>query len=216
MKINFLKESLILAIIFLPIIFMLAVWNKLPDSIPTHWNLKGEVDGWGPKYMYALIAVGMYVLFLIIPKIDPRKRNYTFFSATYYKLRLILMLFISLLSSLVMFDLLYVRVDFTKLLPASILFLLALIGNYLTTVRSNFFIGIRTPWTLDNEEVWRKTHLVGGRLWFFGGIAGGILTLILPYPASQYFAIGVVGCIVLTPLVYSYFSFRKLEKRAAN
>lgn len=163
-KAKFLKEAVILAILFVPIIFMLVVWNKLPDTIPTHWNLQGEIDGWGPKYIYALIAVGIYVLFLIIPKIDPRKRNYTIFSATYYKLRLILMLFISLLSSLVMLDLLYVRLDFTKLLPASILFLLAIIGNYLTTVRSNFFIGIRTPWTIDNEEVWRKTHLLGGRL----------------------------------------------------
>ena len=206
------KESAILVILFAPVVFMLFVWNKLPESLPVHWNIRGEIDGYGPKYLFPLMSIALYVIFIMIPKIDPRKRNYTIFSATYYKLRLILTLFMSMFISVVIINSLYVRIQFERLIPASVLLLLAAIGNYLGTVRSNFFIGIRTPWTLDNEEVWRKTHLLGGRIWFFGGITGALAALFFPHPFSEYFALGCVVLMVIVPVLYSYFCFRNLEK----
>lgn len=209
---NIIKEFVILVLLLLPIIFMFFVWNRLPDYLPTHWNIKGEIDGYGPKYFYPLLNIFIYIVFIIIPKIDPRKRNYTIFSATFYKLRLILVLFASLFFSLVMINSLYTTIQFDKLLPAGILFLFSVIGNYLSTVRSNWFIGIRTPWTLDNEEVWKQTHIFAGRLFFFGGIAGATITLFLPKPVSYYFAILCILSLSIITALYSYFYFRKLEK----
>ena len=94
---NMIKEIIILLMLLLPIIFMLTVWDKLPEKLPTHWNIRGEVDSYGAKYLFALINAAIYLIFLIIPKIDPRKKNYTIFSTSYYKLRLIFTTFFSLL-----------------------------------------------------------------------------------------------------------------------
>lgn len=192
---------------------MFSLGNKLPDNLPTHWNIKGEVDSYGSKYIFAVLNIALYLLLLIVPRIDPRKKNYTVFSSTYYKLRLILTLFFSLFYLLVIYNAVYARVDFEKIIPISILFLLALIGNYLSTVRSNYFVGIRTPWTLNNEKVWKQTHLFGGKVMFFGGIIGGIISMFMSTPYSQYFAFALMIILLLVVTVYSYIFYRKLESR---
>ena len=182
--------------------------------MPAHWNIKGDADNYAAKYVFALLNAGLYLLFLIIPKIDPRKKNYTIFSTTYYKFRLIFTLFFSLLFLLVMYNAVYARIDFEKIFPVSFLFLFALLGNYMGTIKSNYFIGIRTPWTLNNDKVWRETHMFAGRIMFFGGIIGGLISFFISNPYSQYFAISVIIIMLLVPIVYSYVYYRKLEASA--
>jgi uncharacterized membrane protein len=208
---DLIKEIFILSVLLFPVILMFLVWNKLPDKLPIHWNIKGEADSYGPKYLFALINTGLYLIFLIIPRIDPRKKNYTIFSSTYYKLRFIFTLFFSILFSLIICNSLYSNIDFEKIIPASILFLIALIGNYLGIIRSNYFVGIRTPWTLNNEKVWKQTHVFGSRILFYGGIFGGIVSIFISKPYAQYFAITLLIVIILIPAVYSYFYYKKLE-----
>ena len=210
-KKNIIKESIILFVLLVPVLIMFLLWNKLPDNLPIHWNIKGEADNYDSKYLFAIINTGLYLLFLVLPKIDPRKKNYTIFSSTYYKLRLILTLFLSLFFLFVMYNAVYARVDFEKIFPISILFLLALLGNYMSTVRSNYFVGIRTPWTLNNEKVWKETHLLGGRLMFFGGIIGGIISIFISKPYSQYFAFSIIVIMLLVPMVFSFIYYKKLE-----
>ena len=193
---------------------MLLLWNRLPENLPVHWNIKGDADNYAAKYIFALLNTWLYLLFLIIPKIDPRKKNYTIFSTTYYKLRLIFTLFFSLFFLLVIYNAVYAMIDFEKIIPVSFLFLFALLGNYMGTIRSNYFVGIRTPWTLNNDKVWKETHLFEGKVMFFGGIAGGIISFFINKPYSQYFAFGVIITILLIPVVYSYIYYRKMEASA--
>ena len=94
-KKNLIKEIVVLVFLLVPIIFMFIVWDKLPEKLPVHWNIKGEIDNYGAKYLYAIINAALYIVFLVIPKIDPRKKNYTIFSVSYYKLRFIITLFFS-------------------------------------------------------------------------------------------------------------------------
>ena len=85
------------------------------------------------------------------------------------------------------------------------------LGNYFKTIKPNYFIGIRTPWTLENEEVWKKTHLFGGKLWFIGGLLIFILSLIIPDNYSFYVLITVTVIISILPIIYSYLEFKKLK-----
>jgi uncharacterized membrane protein len=88
--------------------------------------------------------------------------------------------------------------------------LIALLGNYFQSIRPNYFIGIRTPWTLENETVWKKTHRLGGRLWFGGGLIIIILTLILGNnKAIAITFTSIIAILVIVPIVYSYFEFLK-------
>jgi uncharacterized membrane protein len=211
-KTNFIKESVILILLLAPVVFMLVVWNRLPDNLPLHWDIEGKIDRNGPKYVFALINICLYLLLIVIPKIDPRKKNYTIFSASYYKLRLIFTTFFSLLFFVVLYNAVYSGIEFDKMLPVSCLFLFAAIGNYFGIIRSNYFIGVRTPWTLNNDEVWKKTHLLAARLFVYGGILGGIICLFLDKPYSQCFAIAVFAVLILIPVVYSYVYYQKVVK----
>lgn len=210
-KNNLIKEITILSILILPVIFMLMVWNLLPDKLPVHWNISGEIDSYGPNYVIPLLNTGLYLLLLLIPKIDPRKNNYTIFSSTYYKLRIILTLFFSILLILIIYDAIYSKVDFGKLMPAGFMFLFALLGNFMATIRPNYFLGVRTPWTLNNDEVWRRTHYMAGKLWFYLGIISGLLIIFLDKKTGQYFAVTVLAVILVVPVVYSYIQYSKLN-----
>jgi uncharacterized membrane protein len=212
-KENLLKEIILLTILLFPVIYMLFVWSSLPEELPVHWNFAGESDDYGPRYIIPLLNIALYLFLIIVPKIDPRKKNYTIFSSSYYKLRLVLILFFSLLFFLVMYNAIYSPVDFGKIMPAGFLFLFAILGNFMGTIRSNYFVGVRTPWTLNNEEVWRKTHYLAGKLWFYAGLAGGIIILFLNKLYVEYFALILLVVMLLIPTVYSYIYYRKLETR---
>jgi len=209
-KSNLIKETVILSVLLIPLIIMLVIWNRLPEKLPLHWNINGEIDRDGPKYVFLLLNIGLYLLFLVIPKIDPRKKNYTIFTVSYYKLRLIFTTYFSLFSLVVFYNALYSNVNFEKLFPVTILFLFALLGNYFGTIRSNYFVGIRTPWTLNNDEVWKKTHLLAGRLWVACGIVGGFISWSLNMPFASYFAIGIMVVMVILPVVYSYVYYQRI------
>lgn len=206
------QEVLIISIMFVPSGFMLIFKRLIPDKLPIHWGLSGEPDKFGPWYVFPLMIWFLYFLLLIIPKIDPRKLNYTIFSGSYYKLRIVIITFFNLLFGLVLYNSVYSGIDFGKILPVAFLFLIAIIGNYLGTIRSNYFIGIRTPWTLQNDEVWKRTHVISGRIWFYTGFAGGVIAWVLPKNAVAYFSIGVLLMLVLIPVVMSFIYYRKLEK----
>ena len=90
--------------------------------------------------------------------------------------------------------------------------LFAFLGNYFKTIKPNYFIGIRTPWTLENEEVWRKTHLLGGKMWFVGGLIMA-LTFVLPESLSLYVFLGITAIISVIPIVYSYLEFKKIKNQ---
>lgn len=214
MIISIKKEIPILGIALLPILYLGFVWNSLPENVPLHWNLNGEIDNWGSKYtligLVFLMPILTYILMLVIPKIDPKKRIEVM-GGKYDQFKFILVAFMSVLSIFII----YISKN-QKLSSPGIIFVLVGIlyislGNYFKVIKQNYFIGIKTPWTLENEEVWKLTHLLAGKMWVIGGLAVVIFSLILPENSNLYFFMGITAIISIVPIVYSYLAYKKLK-----
>jgi uncharacterized membrane protein len=212
---KFLKELALWAFIALPYVYLAIIWNELPVQVPIHFNLEGVADNWSNKstllYIPGAIGIGIYLLVLFIPILDPKKKIQQM-EGKYYAFRLILTIFFSLLSTYIIFT------GKSGSLKPNILFallgaLFAMFGNYFQTVRPNYFLGIRTPWTLENEQVWKKTHRLGGRLWIVGGILIVLLAFFINNNQMFLIIFGVIILIlVIVPVVYSYTEFKKINK----
>jgi uncharacterized membrane protein len=196
----------------IPALYLFLFWNRLPENLPIHWGINGKADNFAPKYIPLLIQISLYLLLLVIPYIDPRKNNYELFSDSYKKLRLILLIFFGLIIVLTIQFGLGNSNLVEKLNPILIFALFILIGNYMSTIRSNFFIGIKTPWTLASDTVWRKTHEMGGKLWFWGGITGCIAGIFIQGKFVSILMISIISVLVVVPIAYSYILFRKDNK----
>lgn len=192
--------------------FVAAVYARLPDQIPSHWNLRGEVDGWMEKpwgvLAQPLIATLMLGLLWILPRIDPRRANVEHSAEDRRLLVNLLILFFAVVQVLTLGQALGWPVDVGRAIPATIGLLFVGIGNYLPRIRSNWFLGIRTPWTLSSERVWRATHRVGGRAFVAAGLLMAVSALLSP--AARVWATGVaIAVAVVLPLVYSYVIWRR-------
>jgi len=209
-KENVFKELWLIAIVLLPIAMLLMFWNRLPAQMPIHWDINGQPNGYGPHWLYPVIAIGIYVLLLVLPGIDPLKKNYEIFGDSYFKLRLILVLFFSATSVCMMVNELYHNINIGKVISSSVFLLLALFGNYMGNLRRNYFIGYKIPWTLNSDEVWKKTHVLAGKLWFWGGLLGFMVAL--TSINKTYLLIPILTTIAIVPILYAYFIHRKLEK----
>lgn len=209
-----LKYTLLYIIALIPVAVTILLYNKLPDQIPMHWNIQGQVNRYGNKsesFMTACIPIFILLMMQIIPFIDPKKRNYEKFGGSYYNFQLMFVVVIGgihLLAISTAMGYEFVKVDSGVKLLIAIMF--TLIGNMMPKFKHNYFIGIRTPWTLASEEVWFATHRMGGKLWFYGGLAMIVLSFINgPVSAGLYFTVIMGTSLVM--LVYSYLVFRKLQ-----
>lgn len=195
------------------------VYPGMPERMPTHWNIHGQVDGYGGRFVGVLLlplsATGLYLLLLALPRLDPFRANYTRFRSTFRLFRLLLPGFLILLWGLTIASAKGWPVRLEIVLPACIALLFIVLGNYLGRVKPNWFIGIRTPWTLSSEAVWRDTHRVGGRLFVLGG---ALVLLCCPFgpaiagPAMLAFIIGIT----LFSFVYSFLRWRKEQAHSPD
>lgn len=190
-------------------------YQNFPDQVVTHWNITGEPDDWGGKTGVALglaaIIPGVYLLFNVLPYLDPKRDRYTEFRSVYFVFR---NLFVGL------FFLVYVASGLANLgyginikfvIPFLIGTMFLFMGNYMAKLKPNWFIGIRTPWTLSSENVWNRTHRFGGWMFVLFGIIL-MATPLLPDTLSiGLFVAGVFAAIVGT-IGYSYIAYRQ-EKR---
>ena len=207
---------IVLALITIAALAGLLLWNRLPDPMASHWNVNDQVDGymsrtWG-VFMVPLMTLGMFLLFLVIPSIDPLKANIAQFREAFNLFIVLIVAFMLYVHALSLgWNLGYT--DFkmsTSMLPAmGLLFLF--IGFMLRKAKRNFFIGIRTPWTLSNDRVWDETHRLGsllfmasGVLAFIGGIFGGVT-------AFWFIFVPLIGS-TLFLLVYSYVLYQRETK----
>ncbi len=183
------------------------MWNRLPDQVPTHWNVRGEPDGWSPRIMAAvmlpLLIAGIAVGLRILPKIDPRRANYEKFLDAYWLMGNCLGVFFGVLHITVLASAAGYPIDTSRVGAACVGLLLAICGNYLGRVRPNWFLGIRTPWTLDHPEIWRKTHRLTGWMFVVAGIVI-IGTAFVAGPLIPYVVVGAVLTAVLVPIAASF------------
>jgi len=195
----------------------LLFWNQLPEQMASHWNVNDQVDGYMSRFwgvlMVPLMTLGIFLLFLVIPAIDPLKANIAKFRETFNLFIVLFVAFMLYIHALTLvWNLGYTGFKMsTSMLPAMGL-LFIFIGFILRRAKRNFFIGIRTPWTLSSDYVWDKTHQLGavlfmasGVLTFIGGLFGGMVAfwfLFVPLISSTIFL-----------LVYSYVLYQR-ETRA--
>ncbi len=209
------KELPLLAIVLLPFIYLAYIWNELPEKVAVHWNSNGVVDRYGNKTELILIPILLplliYIIFLIVPRIDPKQKlknmgnklqNLKFWMTT---LMSILALFIIYSSKNESFE-------NSNYLVIIIGILYMVLGNYFKTIKANYFIGIRTPWTLENESVWKETHNLGGKLWLIGGLIVVLASFVLENQSNFTVFFVITGIITVVPIVYSYLLFRKFSK----
>lgn len=198
-----------------PFIYLLIMYDSLPDLVPTHFNIHGEADDYSKRetlvwILAALNGIG-YLLFLVIPFIDPKKFATTH-EKIYFRIRLGMTFLLVGLSMLMVY---LANGDALKgIMAIGVFFVLIclFLGNYLQAVKTNYFIGIRTPWTLSSENVWRKTHLVTGRILFYGGILSIPVLFLVPANLAPVGSVAVLLGGSLFGVVYSYLLYRN-EKR---
>lgn len=185
------------------------LYDSLPEKIPMHWNVAGEIDRYESKitavwFMPILISI-MWVAFKIFPQLDPNKEKYRDFQPEWEILQTLLLGFFVYLQIITFYIAMNPASDMMKLMFSGMGVLFMVIGNFLPKIRQNFFIGIKIPWTLTNEENWNKTHRFGG--WCF--VVSGLLFLIegMWRPVSPEIMFGTLMALVLAPMVYSYSLF---------
>jgi uncharacterized membrane protein len=194
------------------VVFSVAVWSRLPERMPVHWGLNGQVDRYGSRVQAALFFPGMmllvWLLLRFLPRVDPRRVNYARFADTYD-------LFVN--SILALFGVMHVAllgaalgwpVSMERVVPALIGLQFVILGNALPRARPNWWFGIRTPWTLSNDRVWVRTHRMGGYLL---AAAGLVLLAGAAVPGPWTFALGIAAVIAagFGSLIYSYFAWKQ-------
>jgi uncharacterized membrane protein len=193
--------------------FLLAVlsWSSAPDRIPVHWGLRGEVDRYGGKVEGLLgtpaIALLIYLLMLYLPRIDPGRANYERFSGVYYTLRAAVLATMAIVYGTLQLAMRGQAVDVPRLLGLVIGGLFFLLGNLLGKIRPNWFVGVRTPWTLSSKRAWTRTHRLAGWVFVAGGLAimaAGVFQTALAFGV----AVGVLAVGLTGAAVYSYFVWR--------
>ena len=203
-----------ICMIFIAIIIAVAayLYPSLPEQIPTHWNFEGEVDDYTPKPWGVLImpltAVFIFLIMKLIPIISPKGFRTDQFTGVVNIFTVTLVGFMSVVALLVLLAASGRDVHMNEMIFAGIGVLFIVLGNYLGKVRKNFFIGIRTPWTLASDEVWSRTHRLGG--WIFV-LIGFFMFLNAFFRFPERWLIGIIVFVALVPVLYSYVLYRKVE-----
>lgn len=207
---KYLKTIIITSVItILPVFAGLIMWDRLPDKLPTHWNFSGEIDGWSSKpfavFGLPSIMLGLHLLCAFGTSFDPKTRNFN-------KKVMGIVLWVCPVLSLLCMTATYaaalgydVRVEFIIPLFMGVIFLI--IGNYLPKCKQNYTIGIKIPWTLNDEENWSKTHRFAGLVW----TACALVVIIGAFfkKAVVFTTFVPIAVMVIVPMIYSYIYYRK-------
>ena len=206
----------IIAGLILTFLVSLAAYPVLPDQVVSHWNAAGEPDGSMGKLagigLVPLIMVALVALLLFLPRVDPLRENYAAFRDWYDGFILAFVLFmLAIQCEIILWSLGY-RISMNLVMPVLVGLLFLYCGFFLERVEPNWFAGIRTPWTLSSPTVWKKTHLLGGKLFKIAGIVSCAGSLV-PDLAVWFILVPVLASALAT-VVYSYYAFRQEQERS--
>jgi len=189
-------------------------YPRMPEVMASHWGINGEVNGYTSKFwglfLVPIISTGLFLLFISIPIIDPLKQNIQKFRPYYDWFIVMILAFLFYIHMLTLLWNLGLSFNFVQVLVPAYALLIYSIGILLGKARRNWFIGIRTPWTIANEQVWNQTHKLGGRLFRIGGFVT-LLGVIFPSFAFYFLLVPIIAIAILL-VVYSYVEYQKLEK----
>ncbi len=210
MKDNSLRQTTIITtlVCLIPIIFGILFYTRLPETVVIHWDADGNPNGWAPKFLGIIVLpAALAVLNMIFPlllKVDPK---YKYMNP---KVKVLLHWIIPaasiLASGVTLLSALGRELNLNLIVPLFLGLVFIIIGNYLPKMTPSYTVGIKLPWTLNNEENWKKTHRMSGFLWVVGGIIM-ILAGVLNFRMIVSIAICIV--MVIVPVIYSYILYRK-------
>ncbi|HVX30697.1 MAG TPA: SdpI family protein [Nitrolancea sp.] len=204
-----LPQWLIIAAMFLAAAI---IWPTVSGRIPVHWDAHGNVDGYGGKFegllLLPLIALGIYALLLFLPRIDPGRANYAQFSGAYLVVRYAVLLLLAGIYAITLLAVKGHEFDTARLVFGAIGILFIVLGNVLGKVRPNWFVGVRTPWTLSSKRSWVRTHRLAGWLFVLAGVIFLGLVFFDAGAALPWIILGVVGVLTIVLVAYSYIEWR--------
>ena len=209
-----LSAILILAMLLAGVV----LWNQVPAQMASHWNAQDQVDGttsrfWG-LFMLPLMSLGLALLLLAIPSIDPLKKNISQFRGYFNAFIVLFLVFMAYVHALtLLWNLGHTNFKFSSALLPAMGLLFIFVGFMIRNAKRNFFIGIRTPWTLSSDTVWQRTHRLGS--WLF--IAAGVITLLCAFVPAQAFVVMMTSILAaaLIPIIYSYLLWRREEHKSS-
>jgi uncharacterized membrane protein len=190
--------------------FLLAVltWPWAPDRIPVHWNAGGQVDRFGGKVEGLLlipsVALAVYALMLLLPRVDPARANYPRFTGAYSVIRTSILAVLAILYGLIHLTIRGYRVDIARAVPLLVGGLFMVLGGVMGRIQPNWFVGIRTPWTLSSKLAWTRTHRLGG--WMFIGV--GLITGGLGVVRTRWALAVLIAALLATVALLSVYSYR--------
>jgi len=211
-------KKIVWLFIIAPAIYLAIAWNTLPETIAMHFNLKGDIDRYGSKNELAtmimiLIAVNALV-YLLLPqvyRIDP-KRYAAENKGRLFRIAFAVSVFTSAVLCLIIYSSIHGNIKFSmRFILAGVGLMLAVVGNYIYNIKPNYFAGIRLPWTLNNDENWKKTHLLGGKLLFGGGLLIAVICLFTPFLFSMITLFTILLLVIMTTCIYSYRLYKKMN-----
>lgn len=206
---------IIIAALGMPLVYLASVYSYLPDIVPIHFNLEGKADGFGEKstlifttILLDVVALISYFLLKYLPQIDPKKsagQSPVFMN----KIGLILVVFMGILNMIILQSAVNTSFNGTKYILPLLGTLFAFMGNYMHTIKPNYFAGFRTPWALEDPDNWRATHLLAGKLWVIGGFTCMIISLLAPVKIGWIIFFLTTAIISIVPFIFSYRYFKK-------
>ncbi len=205
------------AVVILAFLSSALAWDRLPEQVPMHWDMHGEVDRYGSRlegvFLLPAIMLFMAILIPVLPRIDPRGASYEKFRGSYHLVMNATLTFLLAVHLAVLATALGMPVPMDRLMTVGVGVLFMILGNVLPRARPNWMFGVRTPWTLSSERVWERTHRVGGYLMFAAGAVILLAGLLAPGAPSAMTILVATLVAALGSVVYSYVAWRQ-EKRS--
>ena len=210
MKKRFVFVCLAAAVLVLGMIA--AVYPELPARVPVHWNAAGGIDGWGERHtvlIHSAFMAGLAALWLVLPKISPKRFAVDGFESTWWFCGMLMVCLVAYIQCMHLWAAWKPGFPMDRAVLGGLGLLFVLLGNVMGKVRRNFWLGIRTPWTLANERVWYATHRLAAK----SMVAGGLVTLIVALAGLP----GVVAVVALlgaalAPVAFSLVYYKRLER----
>lgn len=210
-----LLNLLIIVLAVSPIAFLGIIWHQVPEIVPVHYDIHFKPDKMGHKNVLlftngslSLVSLIVYFLLLNLHRFDPKRKNQES-SLSFRRIAIAVVVFITILNFLILLSI----NNNIKLSPKLLLVLLGLlfafIGNYMNSLKPNYFAGLRLPWTLSSDYNWKKTHQLAGKLWFWGGITSVLVAVIIPSAYSLIIFLVLIGIMIIIPIIYSYRLFKE-------
>ena len=203
----------------IPIVYLAVIYPTLPKIVPTHFDMDGRPNDYSDKstlifltVLFTVLSIGTYLLITNLPKIDPKKTAGQS-PELFQKLGLTLALLMSFINLVITYSATNKSDNITKVIFPALGVFFAFMGKYMQDIKPNYFAGFRTPWALEDDNNWMKTHKLAGNMWMAGGSIITIVTVFLPTEFAFIAFMSFMAIICIVPFAYSYLYFKKQQPK---